>query len=203
MNTIKSSKSILHKKAGFTIVELIVIMAIIGFLASLSVPSSLRWLYKEDQNAYVRELSSFLNLVRRETRRWGGSCTIKTKQLGPGLEGKGLGMTCLGMNQTSRNNSVSQIPNLKKTVFQEVNTDFSFTPKGQLSTNNNYNYVVFVVGGRHDQSAGGGDNPKCLVISMPSGAIRTGIYSGSYNYYSNRVASRFNNYLNENSCITY
>ena len=81
MNTIKSFKSILHKEDGFTIVELIVIMAIIGFLASISVPSALRWLYKEDQNAYVRELSSFLNLVRRETRRWGGSCTIKTKVL--------------------------------------------------------------------------------------------------------------------------
>ena len=39
------------------------------------------------------------------------------------------------------------------------------------------------------------NNPKCLVISMPAASIRVGIYSGGYKYYSNRVASRFNNYI--------
>ncbi len=202
MNFKNYLKSKIFKSGGFSIVELIVILAIIGFLASISVPSALKWIYKEDQNAYVRELSGFLNLVRRETRRWGGSCTIKTKVLGPGIEGKGFDLNCLGMNKASRNNSYSQMPILKKTVFQEVNTDFTFTPKGQLSTSNNYTYVVIVVGGRHDLSSGG-DNPKCLVVSMPSGSIRIGIYSGGYKYYSNRVASKFNNYINDNSCITY
>ncbi len=188
--------------AGFSLVELIVIIAIIGFLASISIPSSLKWLYNENQNSYIRELRSYLNLVRRETRRWGGSCNIRIKNLGSGVEGQGFSSNCVGINQSAKNNSISLIPNLKSTVFQEVNTDFSFTPKGQVSTSNSLNYIVVIVGGRHNQ-ANGPQNPKCLVLQMPAGTIRTGIYNGSYNYSANIVASKLNPYLFENRCISY
>ena len=202
MNKKKLFKDFYSNNSGFSLVELIVIIAIIGFLASISIPSSLKWLYNENQNSYVRELRSYLNLVRRETRRWGGSCNIRIKNLGSGVEGKGFNANCIGINQSAQNNSISLIPNLKSTVFQEVNTDFSFTPKGQISTPNSLNYIVVVVGGRHNQSSGP-QNPKCLILQMPAGTIRTGIYNQSYNYSANTVASRFNNNLSENRCISY
>ena len=202
MNKKKLFKDFYFNNSGFSLVELIVIIAIIGFLASISIPSSLKWLYNENQNSYVRELRSYLNLVRRETRRWGGSCNIKTKNLGSGLEGQGFSANCVGINQSAKNNSISLIPTLKSTVFQEVNTDFSFTPKGQISTSNSLNYIVVVVGGRHNQATGP-QNPKCLVLQMPAGTIRTGIYNENYNYTSSTVASRFNSNLNENRCISY
>ena len=197
----KLFKNFAIKNSGFSLVELIVIITIIGFLASISIPSSLKWLYNEKQNSYVRELKSYLDLVRRETRRWGGSCNMKTKNLGAGKEGKGFIADCFGINQASKNNSISLIPELKNTVFQEVNTDFSFTPKGQISTSNSLNSIVVIIGGRHNQ-ASGPQNPKCLVLQMPAGTIRTGIYNRTYNYYSNRVGSRLNVSLNQNFCIS-
>ena len=34
---------------------------------------------------------------------------------------------------------MTAIPNINKTVFQEVSTEFDITPKGQISLNNNQN----------------------------------------------------------------
>ncbi len=201
MNKKKLFKNFYLKNSGFSLVELIIIIAILGFLASISIPSSLKWLYNENQNSYVRELKSYLDLVKRETRRWGGSCNMKIKNIGAGKEGKGFTADCFGINKSSKNNSISLIPDLKNTIFQEVNTDFSFTPKGQISTSNSFNSIVVIIGGRHDQ-ASGPQNPKCLVLQMPAGTIRTGIYNRTYSYYSNRVASRLNVNLNENFCIS-
>ena len=195
-------KNFYYKNSGFSLVELIVIIAIIGFLASISIPSSLKWLYNENQNSYLRELRSYFDLVRRETRRWGGSCNIKVKNVGSGIEDKGFNTDCIGINKSAKNNSISLIPTLKSTVFQEVNTDFNITPKGQISTNNSINSIVVIIGGRHNQ-ASGPQNPKCLIIQMPAGSIRTGIYNDSYNYYSNRVGSRLNTILDHNRCISY
>ena len=68
----------MNAEKGFTIVELIISIAIIGLLASIAVPSALKWVDREKQNSYIRELISYLELVKKETRRWNGTCTIQT-----------------------------------------------------------------------------------------------------------------------------
>ena len=187
---------------GFTIIELLIVIALIGFLASISIPSSLRWVYQIDQDSYLNELASYFRLIRRETRRWGGTCSVKLKYIPPRVEGKGLSINCIGLDNASRNNVLTSIPNIKKTIFQEISTEFDITPKGQISLNNNNNSFVAIVGGRHDQS-NGQQRPKCLVIQSPAGTVRTGIYNNFINYSSNKVGSRFNYSLRDNLCLTY
>ena len=91
---------------AFTIVELLIVTALIGFLASISIPSSLRWVYQINQNSYLNELASFFRLVRRESRRWGGTCSVKLNTISPGNEGKGFSINCIGLNKKSRNNVI-------------------------------------------------------------------------------------------------
>ena len=192
-------------EAGFTIVELLIIVALLGFLGSISVPSSLRWVYHEKQNAYVRELVGYMNLVRRESRRWGGLCSFKMKPLLGGAEGKGFDVTCQGINKATRNNIATSIPILTKNVFHEVSGDFNINPKGQISLVNpprNASSIVIVVGGRHNQSASN-QRPKCIVLQSPAGSIRTGVYQTYYRYFSARAGSRQNTQLRESLCISY
>lgn len=186
---------------AFTIIELLIVTALIGFIASISIPSSLRWVYRINEDTYLNELASFFRLIRRETRRWGGSCSVKLKSIQPGAQGKGFSINCIGLDNTSRNNVMTSIPNIKKTIFQEISTEFDITPKGQISLNNNNNSFVAIVGGRHDQY-NGQQRPKCLVIQAPAGTVRTGIYSSFLSYSSNKVGSKFNYALRDNLCVT-
>ena len=191
-----------HSTNAFTMVELIIVTALIGFIASISIPSSLRWVYKINQNSYLNELASFFSLIRRETRRWGGTCSVKLNTISPGNEGKGFSVNCIGLNNTSRNNIMTAIPKINKTVFQEVSTEFDITPKGQISLNNNQNAFVVIVGGRHNQYTAF-QRPKCLVIQSPAGTVRKGIYSNMIRYTSTKVGSIFNYSLRENLCVSY
>ena len=111
------SKINFHSINAFTLVELLIVIALIGFLASISIPSSLKWVYQINQDSYLNELASFFRLIRRETRRWGGPGSVKLKNITPGNEGKGFSVNCIGLNNTSRNNIMTAIPNINKTVF--------------------------------------------------------------------------------------
>ena len=89
------SKKNFHSINAFTLVELLIVTALIGFLASISIPSSLKWVYQINQDSYLNELASFFRLIRRETRRWGGTCSVKLKTITPGSEGKDSQLTAL------------------------------------------------------------------------------------------------------------
>tara|TARA_B100001250_G_C19786340_1_gene784353 strand:+ start:547 stop:1158 length:612 start_codon:yes stop_codon:yes gene_type:complete len=202
MNNKKVRRKI--NEEGFTIIELVVVIAIVSLLASISVPSSIKWAKKEEQNSYIRELVGYIELVRREARRWNGSCTVKVAIVLAKTEGDPLVVACKGMNHTSKLNISRQIPVIKKTVFQELSSDFSVTPKGHISvpaTAINQSSVVFVVGGRHNASTGS-SFPKCIVLEAPSGVIRTGIYQNSYQMIETRTGSKYQTRLNGNICAS-
>ena len=53
-------------KNGFTISEMLITTFIVGIMAAISVPSMLRWVENEKQNAYLREIISYLELVKKK-----------------------------------------------------------------------------------------------------------------------------------------
>ena len=197
-------KNLLKDHYAFTIVELLVVVSMMGILASLSVPSLIRWVYNERQNSYIRELQEFIPLIIREARRWGGTCTIKPNlTIGVGQEKSGLDVQCVGISVNNTQNfkyNIRKGPNISKNIFQEISGDLTVTPKGQIFIKNsiaNSTSLVFVVGGRNNS---GINNPKCIVFEAPVGIYKVGRYNSSYNFNSNRIGSSYNRSLNQNNC---
>ena len=189
---------------GYSILELVIVITIIGLLASLSVPSSLGWIYKERQNSYIRELTGYFELIRREARRWNGTCTVKPAFIPTSFGTYSLNVNCKGMDYSNQSNVVVQRPKLKDTVFQEMSSDFTITPKGHISLPTNspsgITSIVLVVGGRHSHNPGSWSQPKCILLEAPSGIIRTGIYQINYRNDINRIGSTKNPLLTTNRC---
>ena len=199
----------MNAEKGFTIVELIISIAIIGLLASIAVPSALKWVDREKQNSYIRELISYLELVKKETRRWNGTCTIQTNifatnpsdPLDPRkkIPLNAFNISCTGMDKSNKKNITSGIPKIDSKVFQEVNQRiFNFTPKGHLSIPGNQDTLVIIVGGRPDTNLY--EKPKCIVMESPIGMINTGIYQNTMTFYSRRFGSSQNSSLRKQTC---
>ena len=194
---------------GFTIVELLIVIAIIGLLASIAVPSALKWVDREKQNSYIRELISYLELVKKETRRWNGTCTIQTNTFATNpsdpsdrrkkIPLNAFNVSCFGMDKSNKKNITNAVPKIDSKVFQEVNLrDFNYTPKGHLSISGNQEALVIIVGGRPDTNLY--ERPKCIILETPIGMINTGIYQNTMRFYSGRFGSRHNPSLRKQTC---
>tara|TARA_Y100000991_G_scaffold117946_1_gene89024 strand:- start:401 stop:1057 length:657 start_codon:yes stop_codon:yes gene_type:complete len=210
----KKCKSILRKnfiintEEGFTIVELLIVMAIISLLASIAVPSALKWVDREKQNSYIRELISYLELVKKETRRWNGSCNIQTNTFATNptdpfsrkkISLNAFTVSCSGMDKSNKKNITNAVPKIDSKVFQEVNQRiFNFTPKGHLSIPGNQDALVIIVGGRPNSNLY--QKPKCIILESPIGMINTGIYQNTMRFYSGRFGSSQNSSLRKQNC---
>lgn len=194
---------------GFTIVELLIAIAIIGLLASIAVPSALKWVDREKQNSYIRELISYLELVKKETRRWNGTCSIQTNTFAANpydpsdrrkkIPLNAFNVTCFGMDKSNKKNIANAVPKIDSKVFQEVNQrNFNYTPKGHLSISGNQQALVIIVGGRPDTNLY--ERPKCIILESPIGMINTGIYQNTMRFYSGRFGSRHNSSLRKQAC---
>ena len=194
---------------GFTIVELLIAIAIIGVLASIAVPSALKWVDREKQNSYIRELISYLELVKKETRRWNGTCSIQTNTFAANpydpsdrrkkIPLNAFNVTCFGMDKSNKKNIANAVPKIDSKVFQEVNQrNFNYTPKGHLSISGNQEALVIIVGGRPDTNLY--ERPKCIILESPIGMINTGIYQNTMRFYSGRFGSRHNPSLRKQTC---
>ena len=198
-------------KNAFTIAEMLISITIIGILASISVPSIQRWVLHEKQNAYMRELISYLELVKKETRRWNGRCTLETisrlrNDFDP-ISRKHIGfqafnVNCYDMNDSIIKNINNNVPLIEYEVFQQVNmANFTFTPKGHLSISpaSGKNELVIIVGSRSD--ANNGRRPKCVVVSPPIGMISAGHTRNYFNAGGARaMASSGNSSWSKQSC---
>lgn len=67
--------------SGYTVVEMIFVIAITGVLASFSVPSLINW--KHLQNIKTRQLAlkTTIEKIKSDAKRWGATCTINGQTL--------------------------------------------------------------------------------------------------------------------------
>ena len=183
-------------------------IVIIGAIAGISVPSAFKWVEKEKQNSYLRELISYFELIKKETRRWNGSCTLQTNNFinnsydsvtRKRIPEKAFIVSCKGMDNSHKLRIASQVPRIEKNVFQEVSQrSFNFTPKGHLSLPNNQTSLVIIIGGKPNGSFY--QRPKCISMDAPIGMISSGVYQYNYLFYVNRAGSRQNSRLRKQYC---
>ena len=69
---------------GFTIIELIVSVVIIGILSSISVPSMITWRRNQVLSGFTQSLRSEISLISEEAKRFGSTCLV---QFNPYLNG--------------------------------------------------------------------------------------------------------------------
>lgn len=58
-----------HDSRGFSLLELMVVIVIVGVLAAVAIPNMGAWQSKRDMNASAREIASFLQQARSEAVR--------------------------------------------------------------------------------------------------------------------------------------
>ena len=197
------------KNGAFSLVEIISVLSIISILASITYPSLRRYFIQLERDSYLAKLNSFFEQIKRETRRYGISCDLKTIQIinfkseGNGISNdiKPFQLDCYGSEEII-NNLRFEVPKITRNIFQFVSGDLTFTPKGQVFVNNKTNfgnsYVIVV--GLKEQSNGFNDSLRCLIVNPPTGVIDNGIYITKYQTQYDYGVSRYNSFLLDRFC---
>ena len=186
----KSISNSISSELGFSLMETIVVISIIGILASLSVPSFLNWRRTQIMTDATTEISGDLRSVADDARRWGASCLVNLNRYIDG--GKPISIDCSAdgsqkaievCNRQSRCNialSGKRVKALRTnlagrnlvSIISNV-PNASFTPRGQLASTTD---VLYVFIGTVD--LGGNPDRRCIVLKQITGEIREGRYNG-------------------------
>ena len=171
-----------NNSAGFTIVELIIVVGMISTFSGLMLPSFLNWIRTEKVNSYTRELREYFRVVRLEARRWGSSCVINTNDIA--YDSAPVGENLYGYTVSCDNGSTninSLAPAINNSIFQVTNKDFRITPNGRISSNES---IVIVIGSKYHNK--GSKILNCLIIKSPTGHILKGKFSDN-NWITNSI----------------
>ena len=205
----KLRPKIISANGGFSLIEIISVLSIISILVSITYPSLRRYFIQLERDSYLAKLNSFLEQIKRETRRYGISCDLKTIEIinfkseenSISNDVKPFQLDCYGSEEVI-NNLRFEVPKITRNIFQFVSGDLTFTPKGQVYVNNKRNfgnsYVIVV--GLKEQSNGFNDSLRCLLVNPPTGVINNGIYITKYQTKYEYGVSRYNSFLVDRFC---
>ena len=194
---------------GFTLIEIIVVLSIISILISITYPSLKRYFIQLERDSYIAKLNSFLELIKRQTRRYGISCDLKTIDI-TNLSSesneitnniKPFKLNCYGSDEII-NNLRFEVPKITKNIFQLTSGEMTFTPKGQVfvKNRNNFGNSYVIVVGLKEPSNGFTDSLRCLLLNPPTGVISNGIYAIKYSTQINYKVSGTSSFLVDRFC---
>ncbi len=196
-------RSSYKKNHGFSLIELIFVIIILSFISSISLPSLNNLINQYKKNSYTNELVSFFEFAKRESRRFGMSCSIKinvnfdyTSQ-----EKEAFIIECYG-NTISTKKVYLMVPKLEMKLMQKVSNQINITPKGQIYTPNNKsqeNIVILI--SLFDELNRKDINPNCILINVPSGVISTGRYDNNDSNFDYSIRNQYSSKLKENLCL--
>ena len=66
---------------GFSLIELIFVITMIGILAGISIPSLINWKYYQDLKTRQLALKTNLEKMKSDAKRWGATCIIDGKTM--------------------------------------------------------------------------------------------------------------------------
>ncbi len=110
---------------GFSLIEIISVLSIISILVSITYPSLRRYFIQLERDSYLAKLNSFLEQIKRETRRYGISCDLKTIEIfnfkseenSISNEIKPFQLGCYGFEEII-NNLKFEVPKITRNIFQ-------------------------------------------------------------------------------------
>ncbi len=147
---------------GFTLIEILTVLLIIGILAAIAAPSYLAMLNKNKVNNALSELRGALQEAQREAIRKSKSCSVTLNTTNNRVTG-----SCLVTGERV----------LDGISMRASNSSFKFSYKGvTLNSSNTELSDPIVVVVSHSSNP---NFQKCLVMSAPLGLIRADSYSSS------------------------
>lgn len=173
---------------GFSLVEVVTVVVIVGILSSLSIPSFLAWRRNQIVKSYFDNLRIQFSSFSAEAKKWGATCTLKAQPNSTGsppftfncisngsqksLSKCGSAINCNISNLNTLFDQFPANPRGDSLVYVLANKEnHLFTPRGQLSGVTDS--LVVIAGTR---ALGGSTVRRCIVIKNITAEIRTGLY---------------------------
>ncbi len=156
------------KNSGFSLIELVLVIFIFGFLITITSPYAIQWLRRQQTISYLNEVKEFIGLVRGEARRWSASCEILLSEqinYGNSLPFK---VNCISENDSVGNIRLIQ-PAPPSGIFQSLNQKFLINPRGKVVGDLP---IIFVFGFFNGSKKA--DSMFCLVIDPINSLIKEG-----------------------------
>jgi len=198
-------RNFVEQNYGFSLIELIFVITILSFISMISLPSFNNLINQYQKNSYTNELVSFIELAKREARRYGMSCSIKIddKFNYVNQEKEGFIIECSGSNDYTKK-IYAMVPKLSKELIQRVSNEINLTPKGQIFNSNNESQgnVIILIGLLNEISRKY-IAPNCILINVPSGVISVGKYNINSSNFDYSIKNQYLSNLKQTFCITY
>ena len=210
---ISKKRNIAVNPSGFTIIELIVSVVIIGILSSISVPSMITWRRNQVLSGFTQSLRSEISLISEEAKRYGSTCLIRFNPYSNG--GTPFNVDCQApgsiMSMSKCNNrpncNISSIASVISSYPTSSNNNnllyinsnvrsFSFTPRGQLGGLSDIAITV-----SNSTYPGYQSVTRCIIVRKLTGEVVDGIFNGSTRL-PGPNQSIFNSSINSSRCTT-
>lgn len=154
--------SVRKQEQGFTLIEMIVTVVILGVIAAAATPNLLGFLNRNEVNQEFAEIEGALREAQKVAIRNGKSCTISIDAAAKTISNDTVNDRCL---------TATRFINSKYTLDTSRPT-ITFSGKGNIDITT---VPVIVL----SFPTGGVTRPKCVVIQNSLGVIRTGTYNGT------------------------
>ena len=142
---------------GFSLTEMIIVIAITGILAGISVPSLINWKYYQDVKTRQLALKTNLEQMKSDAKRWGATCTI---------DGKTMKRSCTSAVLQKKITDIFDSVSTKEVIVESTVKDQN---DKNIFTATNFNKIIFTPRGFiHVDTISARDSDAVFVLGYKS-----------------------------------
>lgn len=182
-------KSNRYRSGGYSLIEIVFVIAMTGILAGISVPSLIHWKHLQDVRTIQLALKTNLEQMKSDAKRWGAMCTINGGTLKSSCESAVFRKSTTDkfslqssqeykINPTVTRLKENKAGNLVKDDTYFIATNFktiTFSPRGFIHVdliNSSDQDAIFVLGYQKDKDPYQMQAPElCVIVQNLTGQI--------------------------------